>query len=370
MEIPDELTPWFTIMGRKAPGSGPLEDRVTEVAPTAREGSLLPQTSFTSQREPSPESNISRDVAAIPDELRMWFSAGNRHRRKTFAGETTHSQTRGVRTSWRPVLEVLSEPRAAASNEAGEPATRLLVDDSPLFSAGRRTSVAASQLRGELAKGNETRRLQANMPEDSPRDPDRPARPVSTRRKLFSKAKSAVSTTVDFAALSTSEPRPPATGFRTRHAYFTPLGALAEHFSSVVDVFGVCTVASAIMRAESGPKDYAMTVKLVDRSSGVDPTLVQIFRPFRQAMPRVSEGDAVVLRSFRVISFKRNFALISTAESAWAVWRAISTASEPPEIRGPPVEYADNEIRHAHALLAWWKQSSRSNTKPSLVAKN
>ena len=370
MDIPAELTPWFTIKGGKTPGSDHLEDQGTEVALTAREGSLLSQNSFTSQRDPLPESDVSQDVAAIPEELAMWFSAGSRRRRKAFAGETNHSQTREVRTSWRPVPAVLSESGAAASNEAVEPATTLPMDNSPLFSAARHTCIDASQLGDEFTKGDESLRLQAKTLEDSPRDPDRLARPVSIRRKLFSKARPAASTAVDFGVFSTSEPRPPATGFWTRHAYFTPLGALAEHFSSVVDVFGVCTVASATMRAKYGPKDYAMTVRLVDGSSVADPPLVQIFRPFRQAMPRASEGDAVMLRSFRVISSKRNFALISTAESAWAVWRAASTASEPPEIRGPPVEYADNEVRHAHALLAWSRQLSRSNAEPNSVARD
>ena len=151
--------------------------------------------------------------------------------------------------------------------------------------------------------------------------------------------------------LPPSQPPPP--GFRTSLSYFVPLATLQSYFSLSVDILAIALSAADVTRATSGPKDYHQTIYLTDPSSEHSKTpitITQIFRSYNKCFPIIERGDALLLREFKVQSFQRHMALLSTQSSAWAVFRKHADV----QIRGPPVELGAEERGFARGLWRWW----------------
>ncbi|KAI9676396.1 MAG: hypothetical protein M1817_000553 [Caeruleum heppii] len=146
-------------------------------------------------------------------------------------------------------------------------------------------------------------------------------------------------------------------GFWTSHAYFTPLSSLQTVFSNTIDVLGIVTNCTPASRAETGPRDYFLTLHITDPSLAPSATSVQIFRPFSAALPAVEAGDGILLRSFQVKSVRRRPGLLSTNESSWATWRGDGVDKE--EVRGPPVELDIQERDRIQQLKGWWRSLTR-----------
>lgn len=146
-----------------------------------------------------------------------------------------------------------------------------------------------------------------------------------------------------------------ATGFRTNLSYFVPLASLHNHYGTTVDILVIAISSTPISRAKSGPKDYNQTLYLSDPSSASSRspttlTTAQIFRLRKLCFPTINSGDAVLLRNFKVQSFQKALSLISTDDSAWAIFREDADI----QIRGPPVEYGPEERAFARAHRNWW----------------
>lgn len=115
-------------------------------------------------------------------------------------------------------------------------------------------------------------------------------------------------------------------GTRTSYSYFTPLSHLASYTNSQsgnVDVLAVCTAPNkAPVRATAGPRDYTSLFSVTDMSleNGTE-VRVQVFRPWKAALPECDVGDTVLLRGFQVKSRKGKPCLISGQGSAWCVFR-------------------------------------------------
>lgn len=121
-----------------------------------------------------------------------------------------------------------------------------------------------------------------------------------------------------------------------------------------VDVMAVALVTPPEpRRAKGGPREYLMSFTITDYSIG--PTSVaevQISRPHKDSLPKVQEGDIVLLRSFTVVSPRAQGPGLKTGEaSSWAVF---GKEDEPPQIRGPPVEYGEAECTYAAYLREWF----------------
>ena len=130
---------------------------------------------------------------------------------------------------------------------------------------------------------------------------------------------------------------------------------LRYHIKQKLDVLAVATTTPPQpQRAKGGPRQYSVTFNITDPTiapSGV--TEVQVFRPYKEALPHVEAGDGILLRNFQVASVKRGFALQSLPDegSSWAVFKE----SEDPEIRGPPVEFGVLEKNHIVQLKDWYQ---------------
>ena len=144
-------------------------------------------------------------------------------------------------------------------------------------------------------------------------------------------------------------------GLRTPLSYFARLSALEQHFGSTIDIFAIVVSCTEASRAAKGPRHFYKTILLTDSSSttahGVPScTTAQLFRPFKQALPILETGDSILLRNLKVQMQKHKPMLLSTESSAWAVFRKDTDV----QIRGPHVEFGEEERNFAKDLCMWW----------------
>jgi hypothetical protein len=144
---------------------------------------------------------------------------------------------------------------------------------------------------------------------------------------------------------------------RTDLSEFTSLKMLRYHLTQKLDVLGVATTTPHDPeRAKGGPRHYQIIFNITDQSiipGGSQPVAeVQVFRPYKDALPIVKVGDGILLRNFTVIAVKnRGFSLQSNDASSWAVFRG---DEEEVEMRGPPVEFGEAEKNYIAMLRSWY----------------
>jgi hypothetical protein len=159
-------------------------------------------------------------------------------------------------------------------------------------------------------------------------------------------------------------PRTPATDLKLRLtralrndlSEFTALKVLRYNLLKKLDVLAIATTTPAEpQRAKGGPRHYQITFNITDPTiapSGV--TEVQIYRPYKEALPVIDAGDGILLRNFQVIAIKnRGFALRSESNetSSWAVFK---NGEDEAQVRGPPVEYGPGEKNHIVSMKEWY----------------
>jgi hypothetical protein len=140
---------------------------------------------------------------------------------------------------------------------------------------------------------------------------------------------------------------------RTKLSEFTALKVLRYHLNAKLDILAVATTTpSEPQRTKGTSRQFLTTFHVTDVSIGPSSvTEVQVFRPYKDALPVIQAGDGILLRNFQVVSVKnRGFGLRSEETSSWAVFKD----EEEPEMRGPPVELADEEKNHMALLKQWY----------------
>lgn len=136
-----------------------------------------------------------------------------------------------------------------------------------------------------------------------------------------------------------------------------PLRHLRSNLNKHVDILAVATcVPPQAHRPKSGPRDYMLELTLADPSCAPSSVAVaHVFRPHQASLPTVQHaGDVVLLRRMQVVSMKgRGFGVRVTDSSAWAVFEKLDEEMLP-QIKGPPVEVAAEEVEYAAGLRRWW----------------
>lgn len=190
-------------------------------------------------------------------------------------------------------------------------------------------------------------------------------------------------------------------GFTTPHSYYPSLSSLPTHFGDQIDVLAVAITSQPPQYAKSGPKDYFVSTKVADSSCGADDSVsIELFRPYKNALPICSRGDVFLLRDMKVQS-RRTLGtrgksrgkkelggrmLLSTESSSWAVFKfpstdSISAVDGRPgssgstarsvakrgtsikldvQINGPPVEYGAEERAFVRGLNKWWLEEGEA----------
>jgi hypothetical protein len=141
---------------------------------------------------------------------------------------------------------------------------------------------------------------------------------------------------------------------RTQLSEFTALKVLRYHLNQKLDVLAVATTTPPeAQRARGGPRHYQIFFNITDPTIAPSAVIqVQVSRPYKSALPIVQVGDGILLRGFRVTSVRQGFALQSdqTGESSWAVFKT----GDEIEVKGPPVEYGEEEKDHLSQMRLWY----------------
>ncbi|KAJ5134491.1 Telomere end binding protein [Penicillium atrosanguineum] len=147
-------------------------------------------------------------------------------------------------------------------------------------------------------------------------------------------------------------------GLRSKLSYFAPLAALVDHYNALVDTISIIHEATPISKGSSGSRDYFVTVQLTDPSMAGTTLQAQIFRRTKSAMPSLAEGNAVLLRDFKVRSYDHSIMLISVESSSWAIFDGSAPEAH---MSGPPVEYGSQERAYASGLRRWYTEVGASH---------
>ncbi|KDB24747.1 hypothetical protein H109_03379 [Trichophyton interdigitale MR816] len=142
-------------------------------------------------------------------------------------------------------------------------------------------------------------------------------------------------------------------GLRTRLSYFCPLSRLVENFNQLIDCIAIVVDITSVNHAVKGAKDYHISLKLTDKSSGGSTTTAQIFHREKDALPVPVEGDAILLRNFRVQSLNHTMILNNMETSTWAFFPQDGEVDA--QVDGAPVEFGTEEQDFAANLMEWYK---------------
>lgn len=143
---------------------------------------------------------------------------------------------------------------------------------------------------------------------------------------------------------------------RTNLSEYTSLKLLRNCLNKTVDIMAVAIATPAHpQRPKGGPRDYMLSLNLTDPSTApTGAAVANLFRPHQATLPVVQAGDIVLLRRVQVVSMKnRGFGVRTGDASAWAVFEKADTEMLP-QIKGPPVELNDEEVKYAEGLRRWW----------------
>ena len=142
-----------------------------------------------------------------------------------------------------------------------------------------------------------------------------------------------------------------ALSLRTKLTGLAPLAALADNIDSSTDTISVvCEVSSTIL-ADSEKSEQVLTFQLTDPSMAGTPLLAQITRPYNETLPQLAEGDAILLRNFKVHRLNRCVMIASRDTSSWTVFRGAEGTAQ---IAGPLAEYNADEHAYASGIRQWY----------------
>lgn len=145
----------------------------------------------------------------------------------------------------------------------------------------------------------------------------------------------------------------PATGLRTRLAYFCPLSRLSSSFNDTIDTIAVVASASPVSQATRPPHDHYVALHVMDSSTEGSTVCAQVFSENEGSLPVASKGDVILLGNFKVSSAEHSPMLCSKSEaSSWAVFKQGDEGNV--QITGPPVDYDGDERTYVSELRQWY----------------
>lgn len=153
-------------------------------------------------------------------------------------------------------------------------------------------------------------------------------------------------------------------GTHTSLAYYPTLTQLHEYHGQLVDIIAACAEASTKpVKAKTGPRDWYTTTRLADTKSTSSKIPIQIFRPYKEALPEAHVGDVMILRNVKVQTAQHNWTLISTDSSAWAVFKSnVESRAMFDDVKstGPQLEYGRGEVARVKELIRWWAEEGKA----------
>lgn len=132
---------------------------------------------------------------------------------------------------------------------------------------------------------------------------------------------------------------------------YATLAMLGERSNEAVDVIAVAVDVSPV--GPSATEAYHMRLRVTDISMAGTTVIVEITQPTEVSLPRVTEGDVVLLHAFQVQNDYNSIELLSSDDSGWAI---ISPSANQPHATHPNVTFGERERGYVKLLQSWFRE--------------
>lgn len=147
------------------------------------------------------------------------------------------------------------------------------------------------------------------------------------------------------------DPTPPIIETPKLTVYAT-LAMLGERSNEAVDVIAVAADVSPVEPSATKAEEYHMRLRVTDISMAGTTVIVEIIQPTETSLPRVTEGDVVLLYAFQVQTYD-SIELLSSADSGWAI---ISPSADQPHVTHSNVTFGERERGYVKLLQTWFRE--------------
>lgn len=133
---------------------------------------------------------------------------------------------------------------------------------------------------------------------------------------------------------------------------YATLAMLGEWPNEAVDVIAVAVDVSPAAASTSKIEEYQMRLRVTDISTAGTTVIVEIVQPTEKSLPRVTEGDVVLLHAFQVQNHDY-IELLSSDDSGWAI---ISPSADQPHVTHLNVTFGEREREYVKLLQSWFRE--------------
>ncbi|KUL92106.1 hypothetical protein ZTR_02233 [Talaromyces verruculosus] len=134
---------------------------------------------------------------------------------------------------------------------------------------------------------------------------------------------------------------------------YATLALLGERFNETVDVIAVAVDVSPVEPSTTKTEEYHMRLRVTDISMAGTTVIVEITQPSEISLPRVTEGDVVLLHAFLVHNDYNSIELLSSDHSGWAI---ISPSADQPHATHSNVTLGERERGYVKLLQSWFRE--------------
>lgn len=134
---------------------------------------------------------------------------------------------------------------------------------------------------------------------------------------------------------------------------YATLAMLGEWSDEAVDVIAVAVDVSPAESSTTKTEEYHMRLRVTDISMAGTTVIVEIVQPFETSLPRVTEGDVLLLHAFQAQTHNDSIELLSSNDSGWAV---ISPSADHPRVTDSNVTFGEREHGYVKLLQSWFRE--------------
>lgn len=134
---------------------------------------------------------------------------------------------------------------------------------------------------------------------------------------------------------------------------YTTLAMLGDWSDEAVDVIAVAVDMSPAEPSTTKTEEYHMRLRVTDISMAGTTVIVEVVQPTEPLLPRVTEGDVLLLHAFQVQTYNNSIELLSSNDSGWAV---ISSLADQPCVTHSNVTFGEREYGYVKLLQSWFRE--------------
>jgi hypothetical protein len=150
----------------------------------------------------------------------------------------------------------------------------------------------------------------------------------------------------------------------TKSRVYATFAMLGEWLDKAVDVIAVAVDVSLAKPSTSKADEYHLKLRVTDISMAGTTVIVDIIQPTEVSLPRVTEGDVVLLSAFQVQTYNGSIELLSSDDSGWVI---ISPSADQPHVTHSNVTFGERELRYVRLLQSWFREDGAAMTADHML---